>query len=175
MSRTAAFERIKRSYKQKDDALMALGRLPMRSTSIGFWGTTNLDDFYAWMKKMCFPPGTRFIDLGSGDGRLVLVASLFVEAAGIEHDSSLVEEGACVAEELGMAYPVKQGDYRDEELSGYDVWFMYADQRMDSLEMKFIHELKGSLYLYHDTFHPFYLKKRETVWVGLIPFFKYSQ
>ena len=174
MNRIETFNKIKQAYKEHDDNLLRNGRLPMRSTEKGFWGTTNLDDLYAWLERMDFPQRTRFLDLGSGDGRVVLVAALFVDAMGIEDDNKLLEHGRKVAELLELDYPVEQGDYNNQDLTRYDVLFMYPDQRFDALKDKLLRELRGTLYLYHDTYHPYFLVKGPTTWIGQIPFFTYS-
>ncbi len=177
MSRTReeSFAAIKEAFQKKDEALLKKGQLPMRSTERGFWGVSNLDDVHSFFLAKKFPSKTRFCDLGCGDGRVAMVASLFVEATGIEYDKELVEEGERLAKELGLDVELLREDIRDVDLSAFDALYMYADQRFDFLKNKLLRELRGTLYLYHDTYHPDFLEKGKIFWAGQIPIFSYTR
>ena len=77
--------------------------------------------------------GTRFLDLGSGDGRAVFLArALGAQATGIEYDEKLVQLSrralAALAEVVDPAgVHLVQGDFFDSSWSPYDVVF-YFDQ-----------------------------------------------
>lgn len=174
MSRKQEFERIKQAFTQKDGEGLQGGSLPMRSTERGFWGTSNLDDVYEFFVQKSFPEDTRFLDLGAGDGRVVLVADLFVQAAGVEFDEDLVDEGKEIAQSLGRDVDLIADDMRNVDFGEYDVLYSYADQRWEFVKHKLLRELSGELYLYHDTYHPRFLEKGKTTWVGQIPVFKYT-
>ncbi len=174
MSRQEAFARIKQAYTELDSRALASGSLPMRSTERGFWGASNLDDVYAFFEEKSFASSTRFLDLGCGDGRVVLVASLFVQAAGVEFDARLVEQAHSVADALGMDVQLIADDMRNVDFSSYDVLYSYADQRWDFIKHKLLRELDGELYCYHDTYHPRFLDKGRITWVGQIPIFLYT-
>lgn len=178
MSRTNRrdrFLKIREAFQEKDNESMSRGRLPMRSTARGFWGTSHLDDVWNFFEQMAFPDGTRFMDLGCGDGRVVLVASLFVTASGVEYDEDLIEEGREVAQRLGIKCALIAGDIRDIDFSAYDALYMYADQNFSFIREKLLAELAGTLYLYHDTYHPEFLEKGRITWVGQIPVFSYAR
>ncbi len=83
------------------------------------------------------PPGgghtknVRFLDLGSGDGRVVFMAGLLgADAAGIEYDKQLVK----ISRQAGKAlrdliepkrWKIKKGDFFKSPWSGYDVIFFF--------------------------------------------------
>jgi SAM-dependent methyltransferase len=78
-------------------------------------------------------PGTQFLDLGSGDGRVLFLASLLgAHATGMEYDKSLVatSQRALLALE-GLIDPsrikVIEGDFFESSWSGYDMIY-YFDQ-----------------------------------------------
>lgn len=175
MSKTLNFEAIKQAFASRDHAKLSQGQLPMRSTQVGFWGVSNLDDVYNWFEAMEFAPTTRFIDLGCGDGRVVAVASLFVHASGVEYDEELVLEGRSILSELGVDAQLIAGDMRSLDFSSYDVLYMYADQNFLFLKQKLQKELSGTLFLYHDTYHPDFLRKGKITWVGQIPIYAYTR
>ena len=154
---------------------MQRGSLPMRSTQRGFWGTSNLDDVYSFFVQKKFPRHTRFLDLGAGDGRVVMVANLFVDAVGVEFDADLVAQGRAVAAQLGFDLELVQDDMRNLDFSRFDVLYSYADQQWDFLKHKLLRELSGELYCYHDTYHPHFLEKGKITWVGQIPIFLYTK
>ena len=78
-------------------------------------------------------PDSRFLDLGSGDGRVVFLArALGARATGIEFDAKLVElSRRALATLAGSVDPdgvrIVQGDFFEACWSGYDVVF-YFDQ-----------------------------------------------
>jgi hypothetical protein len=82
--------------------------------------------FELWVK-----PGTRFLDLGSGDGRVVFyAAALGAEATGIEYDPRVfgVSERAreALGEVLGDArIQLVRDDFFNHSWSGYDVLFYF--------------------------------------------------
>lgn len=174
MDRKEQFDAIKRYFREKDEEAMQKGSLPMRSTDVGFWGVSNLDDVYAFFEKMNFPETITFCDLGCGDGRVVLVASLFVHASGIEYDKELAARGQEAAKELGLDCDLICDDILAHDLSQFDALYMYADRNFSYLTPKLKAEMKGTLYLYHDTYHPDGLVKQKTTWVGQIPIFAYK-
>ena len=175
MDRREAFERIKGVYRERDEQSLKQGRLPMRSTERGFWGTSNLDDVYDFFEQKQFPESHRFLDLGSGDGRVVLVASLFVQAAGVEFDRELTRQAKEIAQDLELDVELIADDMRNVDFSDYHILYSYADQRWDFVKHKLLRELEGELYCYHDTYHPRFLKKGRITWVGQIPIYKYTR
>ena len=78
-------------------------------------------------------PGARFLDLGSGDGRVVFLARVLgARATGIEYDEKLAALSrralAALADIVDRdGVEIVQGDFFDSSWSGYDVVF-YFDQ-----------------------------------------------
>ena len=78
-------------------------------------------------------PGTRFLDLGSGDGRVVFhAAALGAAATGIEYDPQIFAVSQRAREALGQRLArgeveLIQDDFFNHSWSGYDVIF-YFDQ-----------------------------------------------
>jgi SAM-dependent methyltransferase len=75
--------------------------------------------------------GSRFLDLGSGDGRVVFLAAyLGAEATGIEYDERLVEVSRRALEALSDIIPADRvrfirGDFFQHSWSEYDLIFYY--------------------------------------------------
>ncbi len=173
--RRAAFEKIKQYFAEKDRARAQQGKLSLGSTEKGFWGVSHLDDVYAWAEKVALHEQPALLDLGSGDGRVVLVTALFTPSTGIEYDLGLHELAVQAAADLQIPVTLVAGDYTQHDLSQYRVLFAYADHNWRWLEVKRA-ELtdKHELHLYHDTFHPEFLTKGKTTWIGQIPIFLYT-
>jgi SAM-dependent methyltransferase len=78
-------------------------------------------------------PGRRFLDLGSGDGRVVFLAAVLgADATGIEYDRSIHEIALAARRRLRRIIPagratLKQGDFLKEDVSRYDVIFYFGD------------------------------------------------
>jgi hypothetical protein len=172
MDRAEQFQRIKQYFAESDRALARTGKLPLGSTELGFWGTAHLDDVYELFERIDLAQEQHFLDLGSGDGRVVLVASLFAPATGIEFDAKLHAQALKATEVLQLSAQFIQGDYTHYDLSKYSIWFTYADHNFEWLQTK--KQEMTKLYLYHDTFHPHFLHKGKITWIGQIPIFKYT-
>lgn len=169
------FSEIKAYYDTRDRSTIKASGMLVRDTSFGIWGTTHLDDAFTFFTRIRLERFTRFVDLGCGDGRVVLVASLFTRAAGIEGDAELF----CVASEakaaLGVDADIRQGDYLAEPLDAYDCIFMFADKRFEpELVAKLQREFSGYLFVYNKLFAPDGLAQGKTYWVGQIPIASYA-
>lgn len=110
-------------------------------------------------------PGQHLVDLGSGDGRVVFLAALFgARSVGIEGDEELCQISLQMRERL-LAVPefaplhnteIRRSDLFDQDLSQFDIAFMYEPQPKDpsefyeKLKIKLMAELKpGSLFISH--------------------------
>ncbi len=177
-ARLAAFNRIKEHYDALDREGLRHGKLPMRTTAYGFWGTTNMNDAYAFFTRIRLERFERFADLGCGDGRIVLIASLFTNAVGIEGDEELVEIGTNAVKKLGLTSAftalLKNKNYYDEDLSKYDIIFMFPDNRYDPLMVgKLLKEFRGYLFVYNRIHAPPGIKAGKTYWVDQMPIASY--
>ena len=175
-TRDTKFAMIKKHFTDADSARYQQGKMPLGSTEKGFWGTAHLDDVYEFCKLIELDSKRGFLDLGSGDGRVVLVASLFTHALGIEYDAKLhtIAEDAKRVLDLPDA-TFTCGDYTEHDLAPHQVWFSYADHNFEWLKKKRPELREGNvLYLYHDTYHPDFLMKGKIIWIGQIPLFSYT-
>jgi SAM-dependent methyltransferase len=95
-------------------------------------------------------PGTRFLDLGSGDGRVVFLAALMgADATGIEYDREL--HGIAVRARRRLSHLIdrrratlRRGDFFDLDLSRYDVLFYFGKGSFaeDRLGEKIVREMR---------------------------------
>jgi hypothetical protein len=89
-----------------------------------------LEDLFEAFKEYV-KPGVRFLDLGSGDGRVVFLANAMgAEATGIEYDHGMVDVSKKAMKALGDTVdPGRvrfiEGDFFEQPWSGYDVIFYF--------------------------------------------------
>ncbi len=166
------FAEIKRHYDDFHRFLLKRGVLPVRDTGVGYWGVSPLDDIYHLFCSIRLENYKRFIDLGSGDGRVVLVASLFTNAEGVEADAWLHSVSTHMKQRLSHIPETRkavfhQKDFFQHDISAYDAVFHHPDKPMyRGVESKLLKELNGTLILYGHHFHPSSLKKEESIQVG---------
>ena len=150
---------IKTAYDSLYNTMLSKGKLPLKQTELGYWGISTADDIFHLFKTLNLNKKNRFIDLGSGDGKVTLIASLFMKEAGIECDPELISHSRTIQNKLGMRAEFIQGNFLLHDLSGYDTLFIHPDQHMHALEPKLMKELKGKLVVYGPHYHPTTLKK----------------
>jgi hypothetical protein len=116
------------------------------------------------------PIGRRFehfADLGSGDGRVAVIASLFTKSTGIECDEELVDRSIEIKEKLGLQHlEFEKGDFLRRELNDYDILFIYPDNPLISLEQKILREFEGDLIVCGGIFLPERLVEKKLVQVN---------
>lgn len=140
----------------------------MRSTELGFWNAAISQEVYETFKKLKLQKFNSFIDLGSGDGKITLIASLFCkQAEGIEIDDELHEKALEMKEKLNIKNVVfHNNDFFDHSIKDYDIVFINPDKPMErGIEKKLLQELNGKLILYGHHFHPSQLKKEKSFFV----------
>ncbi len=161
---TTKFEQIKGEYHQFYVNLLRNGKPPLKITDNGngYWGISSVDIIWNIFNKLKLSNFNKFLDIGSGDGKVVLVASLFTDATGIEMDKELYSKGVEVRNRLclGKARFIHE-NYYDEDFSRYDMLYHFPDQPMKRLEKKLLKEMKGILIHYGNFFKPFQLKKEK--------------
>ncbi len=147
----------------------------VRDTAKGIWGTSNLDHVYSLFKKIKLENYSRFLDVGCGDGRVVLVASLFTDAAGVEFDSDLVAKALEIKKKLGLTATITCGDFFEEDFSSYDIIFTNPDTGFyNGIEDKLLSEFKGKLIVYNNVFLPRLMKRGKTYWFDQVPVTEFS-
>ena len=114
----------------------------------GLFYPSLLEELLPVFQQYVFP-GTRFLDLGSGDGRALFLANVLgADAVGIEYDEEMVEVSLRARDALeGLVDPdrvrVIQGDFFESSWSGYDVvyYFDLSSFEGDRLRQKIAREL----------------------------------
>ena len=141
----------------------------MWSTSKGFWNASISDEVYTAFKKIGLNQFKNFLDIGSGDGKVVLIASLFcLNAFGIEADKFLHNK----ANEIKMKCRIFNAtfhniDFFEHNFLKYDVLFLAPDAPLErGLENKLLKEMKGKLIHYGHHFHPRFLRKEDSFLVN---------
>ncbi len=111
--------------------------------------------------------GQRMVDLGSGDGRIIIsFAREGVEANGYETNERLVEESRenILRENLGKFGFVHEKDYWEEDLSLYDIITIYGmSSMMERLEEKLDKELKPGAKVVSNIFTFPHWKSKEVI------------
>lgn len=153
------FIEIKTRYDSLYNRMLSEGRLPLKETSLGYWGISTAEDIFELFRMLGLEKSRRFIDLGSGDGKVTLIASLFTRSVGIEIDDELVSHSKKIRDELGLKAKFINGNYHAHDISGYDLVFINPDQSLARLEQKLFRELRGKLVVYGPHYHPRLLKK----------------
>ena len=155
------FVEIKKEYDDFYKSFLRKGKLPLWSTGTGFFGGVIADEVYEAFKKIKLDKNTSFIDLGSGDGKVVLIASLFCKrAVGIESDNALFKKSIDMQVKLNIPNAIFfNSNFYDHSISEFDIAFVYPDAPMyRGLEKKLLNELRGKLLHYGHHFHPQNLK-----------------
>ena len=107
--------------------------------------------------------------MGSGDGKVVLIASLFCNrAVGIEIDDELFQKSLEMQKNIGIPNAVFfNNDFYDHSVSPFDVVFLYPDEPMHrGMEKKLLNELTGKLVHCGNHFHPQNLRKESRISVN---------
>ncbi|HLC61851.1 MAG TPA: class I SAM-dependent methyltransferase [Candidatus Nanoarchaeia archaeon] len=163
------FKKIKREYDDFYKSLMKRGKLPMWSTEKGFWNASIADEVFESFKKVKLNKFKNFLDIGSGDGKVVLIASLFCKnAEGIEIDDILHHKAIEIQSKLKVNNAVFHNkDFFEHDFSKYDVLFTAPDTPFErGLENKLLKEMSGKLIHYGHHFHPQNLKKEDSFTVN---------
>lgn len=153
----SAFVEIKKEYDTFYKDLLRQGKLPLWSTGKGFFGGVIADEIYEAFKRIKLHKHKTFIDLGSGDGKVVLTAALFCKrAVGIEMDNGLFKKSMEMQMKLNIPNAIfYNSDFYDQSISAFDYVFVYPDSPMHrGLEKKLLNELTGKLLHYGHHFHP---------------------
>ena len=168
-------ETLKKKYDDFYASLYAKGKTPVRDTAKGIWGAAAFDNMCIFFDQIEIK-GKKILDLGSGDGKVVLIASLYgAEATGIEFDAELVTISKKIQEDIKATFI--EGDFFEHDFSSYDIFFINPDQNFQKLEKKLIEEMKDDsvLYVYNNIFLPNFMKRGKAYWVGQIPIITFTK
>ena len=163
------FNQIKKEYDDFYREIMRSGRLPMWSTKKGFWNAAIAEEVYEAFKKIKLKKFKNFLDIGSGDGKVVLIASLFCKnAEGIEIDEFLHTKAVQSKNKFKINNAnLHNKDFFEHDFSNYDILFLSPDTPLErGIENKLLREMKGKLMHYGHHFHPKLLKKENSFLVN---------
>jgi hypothetical protein len=163
------FAQIKKEYDDFYRELLKKGKLPMWSTEKGFWNAAIADEIYETFKRLDLSQFKNFLDIGSGDGKVVLIASLFCQnAEGVEIDNFLHNKAVEMQKKFGINNAVFHNkDFFEHDFSSHDILFLAPDTPLErGLENKLLKEMKGKLIHYGHHFHPRFLKKEDSFLVN---------
>ena len=163
------FQEIKMEYDNFYTSILRKGKLPMWSTAKGFWNASISYEVYEAFKKLNLNKFKNFLDIGSGDGKVVLIASLFCgNSEGVEIDNFLHNKAIEVQKKLSILNAkFYEKDFFQHNFSQYEVLFLSPDAPLDrGIENKLLKEMKGKLIHYGHHYHPRFLKKEESFFVN---------
>jgi len=173
------FKKLKEKYDSFQNHLLNNGKLLAKDTVIGYWGVTPLEEAFELFNVLNLQQYKNFMDLGCGDGRIVLLASLFgVEAHGIEFDRDLVHSSLLIKNSLpGFAGKILHDNFMDYGLEEYEIIYISPDKpfHRKGLELKLLREMQGRLVVHGWEFHPQQLKKEEEHVIGGEKFTVYTR
>ncbi|MFC1741629.1 hypothetical protein ACFL3V_03785 [Nanoarchaeota archaeon] len=156
------FTDIYQAYTKRKGKLLMEGR-SQHPTSHGYWAASEPMQVFELFKQIGLQKHKSFIDLGSGDGIIVAIASLFTQATGIEVDPNLHKAAEEMKEKLKAKYTLKNADYLEEDLSRYDIIFIYPDNYFHKLEKKLVEDFKGTLVIADTIFRPLTLNPEKQI------------
>ncbi|MBI5393648.1 hypothetical protein HZA96_07315 [Candidatus Woesearchaeota archaeon] len=158
------YKKIHLYYNEFEKHLLKNGLLLSKDTGVGYWGVTHIPAAFQLFKKIDLQ-AKKFLDLGSGDGRIAFLASLFAEKVdAIEFDQWLHESAVHIQSELDIPHSSRiqfiNADFKQHSISGYDVVYMSPDKPFyrDGLNQKLQKELTGKLIVHGWEFFPEGLK-----------------
>lgn len=173
------FWMLKEFYDRLDMELISKKGCSVFPTEFGLYGSSSMPIVFELFRRIELQKFKRFVDLGSGDGRIVLLASLFTHADGIEGDENLHNHAQAAKKSVKIPELKRSsficGDYMEQDLSGYDVLFIYADHNWpDVFQEKLLREVKGIVLSLHNIYRPDKLPRGKTYWIEQTPFFSYT-
>jgi hypothetical protein len=161
VERDVVLKKIKAAYHNFYQRLrLAEDRLAYRSTRSGMWATSAAEEVYGGFCHFQLDKYTHMADLGSGDGIVVLIASLFTQATGYEIDEWLFQQSLKMLKSLKLtnARFLRQ-DFHQADLSAYDLLYLYPDKPFYELEESLHPTWSGHLLVNGPHFPPRHLKK----------------
>jgi SAM-dependent methyltransferase len=172
---------LKERFDREDQRIIEEKGISVFNTTYGIYGSSSLRDVFDLFVRIRLWEKRAFVDLGSGDGRVALLAALFTNAVGVEGDDALHARAIRLQQEFKDALPqldrcsLRCADYTQENLSPYDILFIYADHNWPrAFQEKLLRECRGTMLSLHNIFRPDVLPKGKTYWIHQMPFVSYA-
>lgn len=157
-------EQVKAMYKQFESYLLKNGIHLAKDTGTGYWGVTPLEELHELFQQIGIHKHKHLLDLGSGDGRVVLLAAAMgIKATGIETDGWLLRTALELKRKI--SHPSMENasfvsdDFMKMDISDFDIVYISPDKPFyRGLDRKLGKELKGRLIVHSYEFLPATLK-----------------
>ena len=164
----ASFQEVNNCYDGYYAELRTKGsHSPHRQTEKGIWISSVASEVFDLFRTIRLEEFKHFADLGSGDGRVAIIASLFTKSTGIEFDEELVQRSIQIKERLeARNLRFMTGDFLEQDLSVYDILFIYPDNPIIRLELKLLKEFRGDLIVCGGIYAPERLVKKRVVQIN---------
>jgi len=158
--RDESFEKVEAVYLSFYETLKRDGLLPYRSTKSGMWATSGIRQVYGAFRHFELHRYNHMADLGSGDGIVVLIGSLFTHATGYETDDWLYKESIKLCNSLSLTNArFLNENFLHADLSGYDLLYLYPDKPFDDLAERLHATWRGRLLVNGPHFPPSHFNK----------------
>ena len=159
--RNSVFSKIKATYQEFYQELkLSENTLSYRSTKSGMWATSVAEELYRAFCHFDLDHYNHVADLGSGDGIVVVIASLFTQATGYEIDEWLYQQSIKLSHSLNLPrVTFLRKDFLQANLSGHDLLYLYPDKPFYELEDRLLATWSGRLLVNGPHFPPRYLRK----------------
>jgi hypothetical protein len=159
-----SFRKIERFYEQYYDEMKTKGVSSHKQTEKGFWVPSASSEVFELFQRINLHQFQHVVDLGSGDGKVALIASLFTKSTGVEWDEELVIRSKEIRNTLGFQNVwFEQGDFLQKDLSIHDVLFIHPDNPLGRLERKIMKEFDGDLIVCGGLFLPERLVEKDVI------------
>ncbi len=154
------FEKIKRAYRECHESFLKTHPVLLKYLPDGVWVPSLPKELFKVFKKVG-DKNKAFLDLGSGDGIAVMVASLFFRKAdGVEKEKEFFDIAVKMKEKLQADVDFFNKDFHDAHFKEYGMLFIAPDKEFTlKLENKLRSELNGKLIVFSSIFQPKTLKK----------------
>jgi len=159
--RVLTFRKVKTAYQDFYQRLKLLeDRPPYRSTKLGMWATSAAEEVYRGFCHFQLDQYSHMADLGSGDGIVVAIASLFTEATGYEIDEWLYQKSIEFCHSLNLSKAAfLRTDFLRADLRGHDLLYLYPDKPFYELEERLLNTWSGHLLVNGHHFPPRFFRK----------------
>ena len=158
--RDAAFKLIEEAYENIKLALESTDQLEYKSTESGMWAVSDPREVYRAFCYFHLDHYEHMADLGSGDGRVALIGSLFTHTTGYETDEEQYKKSLEIRDKLKIRNArFIQEDYLLVDLRPYDILYLYPDKPFHALEEKLETVWQGHLLVHGPHFPPRHFRR----------------
>ena len=158
--RNAAFRVIEKAYVNIKLALESTDQPEYKSTKSGMWAVSKPVELYHAFCHFQLARYEHLADLGSGDGRVALIGSLFTRTTGYETDEEQYKKSLEIQDRLRINNArFIQEDYLLVDLSPYNVLYLYPDKPFYALEERLRTVWQGYLLVNGPHFPPRHFRK----------------